>query len=228
MSVRRTLVIPMWREAARIPATVDALAAADVADELLLVDDGSDDDTAAVACRALAAAPVRGEVLCHPHAGKGAAVRAGILAASGRVVGFTDADLSASPGDIDEVFGVVERTGRVAAGRRVGPTGGPLSRRAARATLAAIVRAMGLTSHPDTQCGLKAMPRSAALQVFTELRTDGFAFDVEMLARAEALGYAVEPVPVAWHHREGGTVRLWGDSPRMLAQLWQIRRLDLS
>ena len=54
------------------------------------------------------------------------------------------------------------------------------------------------------------------------------AQDVEMLARAEALGYEVEPVPVAWHHREGGTVRLWGDSPRMLAQLWRIRRLDLS
>src|SRR4051812_42155758 len=100
----RTVVIPMYREATRIGATIDALAGSAVnvpGTELILVDDGSDDSTAEIAEKTLADAGMTATVLrLDRNRGKGAAVRAGVLASTGDVIAFTDADLSAGVEEI--------------------------------------------------------------------------------------------------------------------------------
>src|SRR5437762_1221257 len=108
----RTLVIPMYREAPRIARTVRTLAASALNDpgtEIILVDDGSDDDTAGVARTALGAASLTASILrLERNLGKGGAVRAGVLASGGRAVAFSDADLSVGVSDIVQCFAPIE------------------------------------------------------------------------------------------------------------------------
>src|SRR3989475_5080422 len=111
-SCARTLVIPMYREAPRIAGTIHTLAASSLnhpGTEIILVDDGSDDDTVAVTRAALAATSLAASILClERNLGKGGAVHAGVLASAGRVVGFSDADLSAGATEIAKCFAAVE------------------------------------------------------------------------------------------------------------------------
>jgi len=230
----RSLVIPMWNEAARIGATVAAIAASPLAGEalhLILADDGSTDTSRSVAEDALktatAASAMTGEVLALPHSGKGGTVRAGILHASSAFVAFTDADLAAPPEDINRVFAALEAgKGDVVAGIRTSDGGDPAPpmRQAARLVMRSVVRGLGLTKVPDTQCGLKAFTQEAAQAVLTPLQTDGFAFDVELLARAERLGLRIHSEPVAWRHGEGSTVHLASAAPAMVLQMLVMMR----
>lgn len=229
LSTSWTLVIPMWNEAARIGGTVAAIAAdstlAAANLRLVLADDGSTDASRSVGEQAIASAGIDGEVLALPHAGKGAAVRAGVLHASTELIAFTDADLSAPPEDIARVFQALA-TGRsqVVAGLRTSDQGTPAPplRKLARVIMRSVVRGTGLTTVADTQCGLKGFTREAGHAILEPLETDGFAFDVELLARAERLGLTVHSEPVAWRHGEGSTVRVARDAPQMVWQMAQM------
>lgn len=229
-----SLVIPMWNEAARIGDTVAAIAADPTLSgaglRVILADDGSTDDSRSVGQQAISDNGIAGEVLTLPHGGKGAAVRAGVLHADTDLIAFTDADLSAPPTDIAAVFRALELgTAEVVAGLRTTDQGTPAPplRKLARIIMRSVVRGTGLTSVPDTQCGLKGFTRQAGHAILEPLETDGFAFDVELLARAQRLGLKVHSEPVAWRHGEGSTVRVARDAPMMLWQmalmLWRRR-----
>jgi len=230
----RSLVIPMWNEAARIGTTVAAIADSPLANQplhLILADDGSTDSSCVVAdaalSKAVAGSTITGEVLSLPHSGKGGTVRAGILRARTEYVAFTDADLAAPPEDINRVFAALEAgRGDVVAGIRTSDGGDPAPpmRQAARLVMRSVVRGLGLTKVPDTQCGLKAFTHVAAQAVLTPLQTDGFAFDVELLARAERLGLRIHSEPVAWRHGEGSTVHLASAAPAMVFQMLVMMR----
>lgn len=99
----------------------------------------------------------------------------------------------------------------------------PLPRRLSGAAFDLQLRLLGLTAMKDTQCGLKAFTAEAARQVFEPLRTHRFAFDVEVLARAEAAGLRVREVPVTWRHVEGSGVRPGRDGGRMVADALSVR-----
>jgi dolichyl-phosphate beta-glucosyltransferase len=230
---RWSLVVPMWNEAARIESTVAALADAfaDRAVEVIFVDDGSDDGTGDVVERACKEAAFDAEVLrLTENRGKGAAVRAGLLGATGATVGFVDADLSAGPNEIERVFAAVDAgRGDVVLASRV--TGDatitvrqPFGRRWSGWLFNVGLRASGLTRLPDTQCGLKAFRADVVPALFEPLVAVGFAFDVEVLARADRLGLAVTEVPIVWHHVDGSRLSPVRDGLATLWEAWRVRR----
>jgi dolichyl-phosphate beta-glucosyltransferase len=236
--LRRSIVVPLYQESSRIGSTVRRLSASALcADdtEFLFVDDGSTDDTLAVLEDGLRGSGLRARVLRLPvNSGKGAAVRAGVLAAQGDVVVFVDADLSSPPAAIAQVADAVTSGGaQVALASRAHPTSDitvrqPLARETAGKTFNRLIRLLGLTTLPDTQCGLKAFDRETARALFEPLRTTRFAFDVEVLARAQQQGRRITVVPTEWAHVEESRVAPLRDGLRMawdaLRVRWALRR----
>jgi len=233
-----TLVVPMYREARRIERTVaelagSALASADV--ELLFVDDGSDDDTVGVLKLALDAHRLSADVLQLPaNAGKGAAVRTGMLAAAGEVVAFTDADLSTDAG---EILRLAELVSSGACDVAVASRGlrsseitehQPRLRQMSGRMFNVALRLLRLTTMHDTQCGLKVFRRDAVPATFGQLVSTGFAFDVEVLARAQRAGWRLAEVPVSWRHVDDSRVRPLRHGTAMLVDSlrisWRLRR----
>ena len=222
---RLSVVVPAYREERRIATTVSVLRAGLGAEtEIVIVDDGSDDATADRAAEAGADRVIRFPA----NQGKGAAVRAGMLAATGSSVVFTDADLSYAPAEVLRVRDELERGWDVVVGsrRHIGTRAlmrsGRLRELSGRVfnlfTRLVLPRAFG-----DTQCGLKGFHAEAARRVFVLSRVDGFAFDVEILRIAEDQGLAVTEVPVALSTTEGSTVHLEVDAVRMVRDLLRIR-----
>lgn len=228
-SVRFSVVIPAFEEERRIGETVGRVRRAlePIAPdgvEVVVVDDGSVDGTAAAA-RAAGA----DHVLVQPtNTGKGAAVRRGMLAAAGRTMAFTDADLAFPPEQLLGLLELVEGGCDVVVGNRrhpdtktiVPPTwmrdvGGRVINRLARIVLDGDFR--------DTQCGLKAFSREAARRIFEHTLVDGFAFDVEIFHLAERYGLVLREVPVEVSNSTSSTVHVVRDASLLIRDLFRIR-----
>jgi dolichyl-phosphate beta-glucosyltransferase len=227
---RMSIVIPAYRESDRIVNTVAEVRAAlsDVdsagAFEIIVVDDGSLDDTALRAREAKA-----DQVLVHPvNRGKGAAVRSGVMAARGRTVAFTDADLSYPPGQLVRLLTEVEAGYDVVVGSRKHIEATTLVRGRRLRELSGrvfnlLTLAVLLGQYRDTQCGIKAFRSDAARTLFARARIDGFAFDVELFHLVERDRLTLKEVPVALANAETSTVRVGIDAIRMLRDLFRIR-----
>ena len=210
-----SIIVPAFNEESRLPATLDKVrgyldrSAWDFA-EIVVVDDGSRDGSA----QAARAAGAR--VLENPgNRGKGYSVRHGMLEAKGEWALFTDADLSAPIEDLEKLWAAAEhRSVRVAIGSRaidrslVG-VHQPAFREAMGRVFNLAMRAITGLPYRDTQCGFKLFEASAAREIFSRQRLDGFGFDVEVLFIARLLGYAAAEVPVRWNNAAGSTVSLW-------------------
>ncbi|MBW8826804.1 MAG: glycosyltransferase [Acidobacteria bacterium] len=223
---RLTVVIPAYRESTRIASTIAQVRAAldGIDAELLVVDDGSPDDTAAVAAEAGARV-----VRLDPNRGKGAAVRSGMLAASGRTVAFTDADLAYPPEQLVALLEEIEGGWDVAVGNRWHPDSVAVQRPSALRQLSSrlfnlVTAAVLLGRYRDTQCGCKAFRSDAARLIFEHTRVDGFAFDVEVLHLVERYRLSLTEVPVQL--RDGGesTVRVGPAALGMARDLIRVRR----
>ncbi len=227
--VRVSVVVPAFNEEGMIDATVDAIASELGRElgggyELLVVDDGSDDRTAEVA-RSAGARVVR----LDRNQGKGAAVRAGVLAASGRSVVFTDADLAYPPSLVVTVVRELEQGWDVVVGSRRHTDTNTLVR--ARRVRELGGRVINLLTHVvllgrfrDTQCGLKGFRADVGRTIFERTRIDGFAFDVEVFLIAEQDRLSLTEIPVSVTNRTGSSVRLVGDSLGLISDLFRIRR----
>ena len=227
---RLSVVVPAYREQGRIGHTVERLRhdLAAIQDdggvEIIVVDDGSGDNTAAQA-RA-AGADV---VLVQPkNRGKGAAVRAGVLVAAGRTVVFTDADLAYAPSQIVTLLSKIEdgwdvvvgnrrhvATATLVRARRVREIGGRLVNLATHALL--------LGQYRDTQCGLKAFRSDVARLIFSSTQIDGFAFDVEIFHLVERHRLSLAEVPVAVENSERSTVKVVRDGLRLVVDIVRVR-----
>lgn len=233
--LRRSIVVPLYQESSRIGGTVRRLADSELCrpdTEFLFVDDGSSDDTVAVLEAALEPCGLQAQVLrLERNEGKGAAVRTGVLRAQGATVAFVDADLSSPPAAILQVLGAVEQDGaQVALASRAHPTSDitvrqPVARETAGKTFNRLIRLLGLTTLPDTQCGLKAFDRASARLLFEPLRTRRFAFDVEVLARAQRHGLRIRVIPTQWAHVEESRVAPLRDGLRMA---WDALRVAIA
>jgi glycosyltransferase involved in cell wall biosynthesis len=215
------LILPCFNEAERLPRTLATFLAelsprpGEV--EVLVVDDGSTDETFAVAS-AVAAKDARVRVIrTRPNRGKGFGVRTGVLAAQGELVVFTDADGSYGPRDVERVLAALADV-PVAIGSR------PLARRLASRQFNHAIQALLRLPFRDTQCGLKGFQRQAALEVFGRARLDGFAFDAEVLVLARRLGLQVTEVDVRAEERDGSKVQLAIDALRMLGDVVTVAR----
>jgi dolichyl-phosphate beta-glucosyltransferase len=220
-----SLVIPAYNEAARIEATARQaaawLGAQPYASELIVVDDGSEDGTAALAERALAGMP-NAHVLGIAHGGKAAAVRAGMLAASGEQIAFSDADLATPLTYLRNLREAVADGCDVAIGSREGKDarriGEPVYRHVMGRVFNGLVRLLLVPGVDDTQCGFKLFRREVARDLLHRswLYRAGdepvtgprvTAFDVELLTIARLRGYRVCSVPVVWTYGAGSKVR---------------------
>lgn len=226
-----SVVIPAYNEEARIGPTIarvrEHLAARGGTWELLVVDDGSRDRTIAVALEA-AGGDDRVRVLAQPeNRGKGAAVRAGMLAASGARVLFSDADLATPIEELAKLEARLDAGADVAIASRALPESDirvrqhPAREMMGR-TFNVLVRALMIGGIRDTQCGFKLFTRAAAQDLFGRATVDGFAFDVEILWLARGR-YRVDEVPVAWRHVEESKVSPGTDAARMFADLVRLR-----
>lgn len=222
-----SVIVPCFNEERRLPRTfagIDALPP--VVTEVIVVDDGSADRTAALA-RELAASRPHVQVVAAPHRGKGGAVRAGVLASHGEWVCFADADWSVAPTDLLEFLPPRAPAADILVATREGlgaeRRGEPWPRHVAGRVFNALVRRTALSGLQDTQCGFKMFRGDVARSLFVDLATGGWAFDVEVLCRAHARGYRIREVPVAWTYDPDSRVRP-GDAFRMA---WDVAGVAL-
>ncbi len=227
---RLSIVIPAFREQEGIADTIERLRQTLVPvvgpDELeiVVVDDGSPDNTADVAEAAGAT------VLRQPqNRGKGAAVRAGVMAARGRFVVFTDADLAYPPAMVLPILEELEDGWDVVVGSRRHEETTTLVR-------ARLIRELGgravnwlthlvLLGHfRDTQCGIKGFRGDIGRAIFERTTIDGFAFDVEIFLIAEQDSLSLTEVPVKVENRQDSSVRLIADTAKLFKDLVRIRR----
>ncbi|HEY2568039.1 MAG TPA: dolichyl-phosphate beta-glucosyltransferase [Candidatus Udaeobacter sp.] len=229
-----SLVIPCFNEASRIGESlrlaIDYLTTHAPQSELIVVNDGSTDATAAIAREQLKDAGVETRLLeDFPNRGKGAAVRSGLLAARKPIGLFSDADLSTPLGETPKLVEPIAR-GEVdiAFGSRALDRGligvhQPWRReQAGRAFNLLVHIATGLPFW-DTQCGFKAFRLEVCRPILEAACIDGFAFDVELLYRAQHAGLRIREVPVRWNHAEGSKVQFFKDSLRMLREVVALR-----
>jgi dolichyl-phosphate beta-glucosyltransferase len=227
-----SLIFPCYNEAERLPQTLAAylaqLSQEPGAVEVLIIDDGSTDQTFAVA-RAIAARDHRVRVIrSQPNHGKGFGVRTGVLEAEGELIVFTDADGSYGPGEVARVTAALADAPVAIGSRPAGWATGPPGRRLASRLFNRAIRVLLGLPFGDTQCGLKGFRRQAALEVFGRARLDGFAFDVEVLFLARRLGLAVSEVPVRAEERDGSKVQLVVDAVGMVRDVLRVRRWAVS
>jgi len=182
--------------------------------EILIVDDGSTDGTAAAAERFGEAHP-GARLLRNPgNRGKGYSVRHGMLEARGEWALFTDADLSAPIEELEKLWRAVEASGTAGAigsralDRRLIGVHQPALRENIGRLFNLAMRAVTGLPYRDTQCGFKLFETRAAQRIFRRQRLDGFGFDVEVLFVARRLGYRILEVPVRWNNVEGTKVSL--------------------
>ena len=234
MSLALTIVVPAFNEDHRLAAGMrrfDAAVSAGAIDlertELVVVDDGSTDRTAAVAEKLLAALPHYRVVRLPVNRGKGAAVRIGIATARSPYVAFMDADMAIDPLAVPLLIDGLERND-VVVGCRALPDSMVETTYVVRTLISRLFNefvtmgtGLGLK---DTQCGFKAFRTPVARLLFHLVRIDRFAFDVEVLARARRLGLHIAEVPVHWKHVEGSTVHPLHDSVTMVTDVYRSRR----
>ena len=224
-----TLIIPAYNEEARLPKTLsDAKAYLDawgINYRVLVVDDGSRDATASIASNF----GRRFSTIHQSNGGKGSAVRNGMLAARGRVVAFTDADL---PYDLDSLKSAYEtiRSGKrdVVFGSRTAEGATSTVERRFMRTLASFVFRSFMTllvsrQVTDTQCGLKAFSRTAARQIFSRATVNGFAFDAEVVYLTHLLNLSFEKVAVTLVNDYSTTISLTRNAIPMLMDVIGVR-----
>jgi dolichyl-phosphate beta-glucosyltransferase len=236
MAPQLTIVVPAYNEAARLGASlakiVEYLHQYFESAELIVVDDGSTDDTAGVAEKAVAKAErVSTRVIRYEqNRGKGYAVRLGLLSAAADVVLFTDADLSTpiteSPKLVDPILsGEFDVTfGSRALDRSLIGVHQPWRREQGGRLFNLLVRAATGLPFWDTQCGFKAFRMSVCRPLIESAQIDRFGFDVELIYVAQLAGLRLSEIPVRWNNDAASKVSVIRDSFRMVDEVWRIRR----
>jgi dolichyl-phosphate beta-glucosyltransferase len=227
-----SVIIPAYNEAVRLRGSLERVVAyldqQSYSSEVLVVDDGSSDDTAGIA-RNYAGEHATVRILRYtPNHGKGHAVRIGMQEAHGRLMLYCDADLSTPIEEVEKLIPFVDEGYDVVIGSRALPESElrvhqPWLRERLGRTFNLVVRILGLRDFADTQCGFKLFTRRAARDIFSRLKTDRWAFDVEALLWAKKLRYKIREVPVVWVNAPGTKVNVLRDAVGTVRDLLGIR-----
>jgi glycosyltransferase involved in cell wall biosynthesis len=230
-----SIVVPAYNEAARLGVTLPRILAylngGAAKSELIVVDDGSEDDTAAVAEKALGqSGMVETRLLRYEkNRGKGYAVRLGLMAASANIVLFSDADLSTPITEVPKLIDPIRRGeydltfGSRALDRRLIGVHQPWRREQSGRVFNLIVRVATGLPFWDTQCGFKAFRMSVCRPLIEAAHIDRFGFDVELIYLAHLARLRLREIPVRWDHDPASKVSVMRDSFRMFDEVRRIR-----
>jgi glycosyltransferase involved in cell wall biosynthesis len=236
MPLSLSIVVPAYNEGSRLGKSLSAIATYlnefHPGSELIVVDDGSTDNTASVAREELANSPnLRTSVISYQsNLGKGRAVRLGLLASRGEIVLFTDADLSTPITETPKVIEPISRGecdltfGSRALDRSLIGVHQPWRREQGGRVFNLIVRLATGLPFWDTQCGFKAFRMSSCRPIIEGATIDRFGFDVELLYVAYRAGLRLKEIPVRWNHEQGSKVNVASDSIKMLSEVGRIRQ----
>ena len=228
-----SVIIPAYNEAERLPPfltnVVSALEAYGRSWEVIVVDDGSADRTAGLV-RQVSTGDTRVRLLINEHnLGKGGAIARGVRAATGQHVLFADADGATPAAEIAKLIDCLDRGSDIVIGsRRLQADNVQLERESLRALIGStfyrLVNFLAVPGIQDTQCGFKAFRRDIAVRLFDGLTETGWAFDVEILYRAQLAGFAITEIPVNWSEVDGSKLNPVRDAFRMGIAIFSIRR----
>lgn len=233
-----SIIIPAYNEGRRLPGTLEPILAFVKASawnaEVIVVNDGSTDDTAEVTRRFAAAHPVVHLIDNAVNHGKGQSIRDGVKYANGDIILFLDADNSTPIEDAEKLLRAIEAGADIAIGSRwvdrnlqVQPQ--PLHRRLNGRLYNLLLRGILGLHYKDTQNGFKAFTRSAAKSTFGLQRISGWGFDAEVLYLAREFGFVVREVPVAYtYYAEGSKIHPYRDGAGMLAELVRVKWYGLT
>ena len=234
---RLSIVIPAYNESARIEDALERVMSCISEQgwdaEVLVVDDGSKDDTAAIVERWMKTYPRLHLVQNPGNRGKGYSVRNGLLQAAGYIVMFTDADLSAPMEEAERLIAAIDSGADVAIGSRWLDRARqtihqPLYRQFFGRCFNWITRTVMGLPFKDTQCGFKAFRREAAQVIFRLQTIERWGFDPEILFIARKLKYEIREVPVTWGHDERSRISYLKDGMKMLEEMARIRANSLA
>ncbi|MFM1848194.1 MAG: hypothetical protein RL417_1668 [Pseudomonadota bacterium] len=231
-TVDLSIIIPALNEERRLPPTlidmIDHLDGRDTTYEVIVVDDGSSDGTASVVRKFERIRPAIKLLRLPLNAGKGNAVRTGMLNATGKRILFADADGSTPFGELDRLMTALDHGADIAIGSRA-----RVSKDTRVATVwyrkllgrifNGVVNLVLLPRIADTQCGFKLFTAEAAREIFPRQTARRFGFDVEILYIARQLGLLIVEVPINWSNIPGSKVNLVIDSAQMLLDVFLFR-----
>jgi len=233
-----SIVIPAYNEESVIGGTLDEvseyLEGRGLDYEIILVSDGSADNTEKIA-RSKSALNKRIKVLSNGrNMGKGFSVKKGCLSASGEVIAFTDSDLSYPISEVEKPLKMIRSRAadvaigsRTVTGARIVVHTSPL-RKVMSMVFNLFVRLIAIKGIGDTQCGFKAFSRDAVKDIFSLQTMRGFSFDVELIYIAKKLGFKVGEFPIVWaKSAKSSSVNPVSDSLAMFLDIIKIRLLDM-
>jgi len=227
-----SIIIPAYNESERITATLESVAAYarqqqwDV--EVLVVNDGSRDNTVAVVEQLARAHPFIRIIENPGNRGKGYSVRNGMLQSRGEILLFSDADLSSPIEEAPKLFEALAAGADVAIGSRwlraeLQSQRQPLMRQIYGRMFNVALRLLLGLNFRDTQCGFKAFRREAAQRIFPLQKIERWGFDPEILFLARKLGFRTVEVPVRWAHSAGTLLHPLRDGMRMVWEIFRVR-----
>jgi dolichyl-phosphate beta-glucosyltransferase len=231
-----SIIIPAFEEEARLGSSLskilDHIETVNENAEVIVVDDGSGDDTAKVATKILSARPAIPSKVIHydDNRGKGYAVRTGLEAAGAPIALFSDADLSTPIEEMSKLIDPIRSgefdltIGSRALDRTLIGTHQPWRREQGGRVINLIIKTMSGLNFLDTQCGFKAFNLTKFRPLVNLMTIDRFGFDVEFLYVASCHNLKIKEIPVRWNNVEGSKVNVIRDTRRMFMELGQIRR----
>lgn len=232
-SIYLSIVIPVYNEEEIIISTLEQivkyLQIQKFLWEIIVVDDGSRDQTVKKIWEFIVTHP-QISLLSNPYNhGKGYVVRQGMLKAKGEYILFSDADLSTPIQELKKLLFYLEKGYDIAIGSRALREPGvkvicPLSREFIGKIFNFLVRHLVLPGIMDTQCGFKCFRRDVAHNLFKRQKIDGFSFDVEILYLARLFGYRIKEISVNWYYSSSSKVNVFRDSLKMFRDVLEIRR----
>lgn len=225
-----SIIIPAYNEEERIGVSIEKinkyLNSENINAEIIVVDDGSNDNTVNIASKFSNVKVIKQD----KNKGKGAAVRRGMLAAKGDFRIFTDADLSTPIYELKKLLDYFNKGYDVCIGSRAVDYSlikehQPWYREMMGKTFNKIVQLLVVKGIKDTQCGFKGFNKSAAEKIFSKAKIDGFAFDVELVFLAGKFNLKIAEIPVEWYNDERSKVNPITDSTKMFIEILKIRKL---
>jgi dolichyl-phosphate beta-glucosyltransferase len=237
LALSYSIVIPAYNEGARLGATLERVLAyvsqQGEETEIIVVNDGSRDNTADLVRQFAASNPVLRLVENPGNRGKGFSVRNGILNARARVVIFSDADLSSPIEELPKLLRPLKEGADIAIGSRwlqsnLQTQRQPLHRQLFGRIFNLLLRTTLGLQFKDTQCGFKAFTAEAAQTIFPLQHIERWGFDPEILFLARKFGFKVREVPIAWGHSGGTRINPLVDGSRMFMEMLRIRWYDLT